>query len=102
MSRFGLGVGSTIVTEDLDLKGFVWGEETLDLVVLFFVLDLGLLGPNGTVDFLEKHGYNVFGPNKKCSQIEGSKAYSKELLNNLIYLYTRWEYNQILNHMRLN
>ena len=38
---------------------------------------------NGNVDFLEQHGYNVFGPNKKCSQIEGSKVYSKELLNNL-------------------
>ena len=36
---------------------------------------------NGIVDFLESHGYNVFGPNKKCSHIEGSKVYSKEILN---------------------
>ena len=36
---------------------------------------------NGTVDFLESHNYNVFGPNKKCSKIEGSKVYSKEILN---------------------
>ena len=45
-----------------------------------------IIGPekylvNGTVDFLENHGYNVFGPNKKCSHIEGSKVYSKEILN---------------------
>ena len=36
---------------------------------------------NDKVDFLESHNYNVFGPNEKCSKIEGSKVYSKEILN---------------------
>ena len=45
-----------------------------------------IIGPekylvNGIVDFLESHNYKVFGPNKKCSNIEGSKVYSKEILN---------------------
>ncbi|CCL91216.1 Phosphoribosylamine--glycine ligase [Clostridioides difficile T14] len=34
----------------------------------------------GIVDEFEKEGLRVFGPNKKCAQLEGSKAFSKEFM----------------------
>ena len=33
----------------------------------------------GLVDYLTKNKVNVFGPNKFASQLEGSKAFMKEL-----------------------
>ena len=47
-------------------------------------IDLVIVGPekplvNGIVDFLEEHNINVFGPNKKASQLEGSKIFTKNL-----------------------
>ena len=33
----------------------------------------------GIVDFLEKNGIKVFGPNTVASQLEGSKIFTKEL-----------------------
>ncbi len=33
----------------------------------------------GIVDEFEKEGLRVFGPNKKCAQLEGSKAFQKNL-----------------------
>ena len=47
-------------------------------------IDLVVVGPekplvNGIVDFLEKYNINVFGPNKKASQLEGSKIFTKNL-----------------------
>ena len=48
-------------------------------------IDLTIVGPeiplvNGIVDEFEKEGLRVFGPNKECSQLEGSKAFSKEFM----------------------
>jgi len=34
---------------------------------------------NGIVDYLEKFGIKVFGPNKIASQLEGSKIFTKNL-----------------------
>jgi phosphoribosylamine--glycine ligase len=47
-------------------------------------IDLVIVGPekplvNGIVDFLERHSINVFGPNKRASQLEGSKIFTKNL-----------------------
>ena len=47
-------------------------------------IDLVIIGPekplvNGLVDFLEKNKIKVFGPNKFCSQLEGSKIFTKEI-----------------------
>ena len=57
--------------------------------VLFKFLDenninLVVIGPeqplvNGVVDYLEKLGIKVFGPNKIASQLEGSKIFTKKL-----------------------
>ncbi|MEG1311885.1 MAG: phosphoribosylamine--glycine ligase [Romboutsia sp.] len=48
-------------------------------------IDLTIVGPEvplvkGIVDKFEKEGLKVFGPNKECSQLEGSKAFSKEFM----------------------
>lgn len=48
-------------------------------------IDLAVIGPEvplamGIVDELEKVGVKVFGPNKKCSQLEASKSFTKAFL----------------------
>ncbi|MDO4546027.1 MAG: phosphoribosylamine--glycine ligase, partial [Bacillota bacterium] len=48
-------------------------------------IDLAVIGPEvplamGIVDQLEKAGVRVFGPNKKCSQLEASKSFTKAFL----------------------
>nr|UWI50419.1 phosphoribosylamine--glycine ligase [Clostridioides difficile] len=48
-------------------------------------IDLTIIGPEvplvmGIVDEFEKEGLRVFGPNKKCAQLEGSKAFSKDFM----------------------
>ena len=49
-----------------------------------YKIDLVVVGPEeplvkGLVDYLIKNKINVFGPNKFASQLEGSKAFMKEL-----------------------
>jgi len=46
---------------------------------------LTIIGPEaplvaGLVDFLEEHGFVVFGPNQKAAQLEGSKIFSKQFM----------------------
>ena len=48
-------------------------------------IDLAVIGPEvplamGIVDALEEVGVKTFGPNKKCSQLEASKAFTKSFL----------------------
>ncbi|MGL4363072.1 MAG: phosphoribosylamine--glycine ligase [Cellulosilyticaceae bacterium] len=48
-------------------------------------IDLTIVGPEvplvmGIVDLFNKKGLRVFGPNKECSQFEGSKEYTKKFL----------------------
>ncbi len=48
-------------------------------------IDLAVIGPEvplamGIVDELEKVGVRSFGPNKKCAQLEASKAFTKAFL----------------------
>jgi phosphoribosylamine--glycine ligase len=48
-------------------------------------IDLTVVGPEqplslGIVDLFEKHGLKVFGPNQAAALIEGSKAFSKDLM----------------------
>ena len=47
--------------------------------------DLVIIGPEvplalGLTDVLEEIGIRVFGPNKKCSQLEASKSFTKDFL----------------------
>ena len=48
-------------------------------------IDLTIVGPEiplvaGKVDKFEKKGLKIFGPNKKCAQLEGSKSFSKDFM----------------------
>lgn len=48
-------------------------------------IDLTVVGPEvplvmGIVDVFEGRGLKIFGPNKECSQFEGSKNYTKKFL----------------------
>ena len=49
-------------------------------------IDLTVVGPEqplslGIVDLFESHGLKVFGPSQKAAIIEGSKAFSKDLMH---------------------
>ena len=49
-------------------------------------IDLTVVGPEvplsmGIVDALAERGLKAFGPNKKCAQLEGSKAFTKAFLD---------------------
>ncbi len=48
-------------------------------------IDMAVIGPEvplamGITDVLEAKGVRVFGPNKKCAQLEASKAFTKSFL----------------------
>ncbi|MCI9595946.1 MAG: phosphoribosylamine--glycine ligase [Firmicutes bacterium] len=50
-----------------------------------YQIDLAVIGPEvplamGIVDEMEAAGIRTFGPNKKCSQLEASKAFTKHFL----------------------
>ena len=65
---------------EIDLKNF----EEIKLFLIEKKIDLTIIGPeeplvNGIVDFLRKHKLRVFGPDKFCSQLEGSKIFTKNL-----------------------
>ena len=65
---------------DIDLENF-------DQIKKFLKesnVDLVIIGPEkplveGIVDFLENENFKVFGPNKKSSQLEGSKIFTKKI-----------------------
>ncbi|PAB59268.1 phosphoribosylamine--glycine ligase [Anaeromicrobium sediminis] len=63
------------VTEIEKLKDFV-KDNNIDLTVVGPEVPLVM----GIVDEFEKDNLRIFGPNKKCSQLEGSKAFTKEFL----------------------
>lgn len=68
-------IGTCIHIEEEKLADFC-KEKNIDLVII---------GPeaylvDGLVDKLEKEGIRVFGPNKKASILEGSKAFAKDLM----------------------
>ncbi|MEG2245999.1 MAG: phosphoribosylamine--glycine ligase [Peptostreptococcaceae bacterium] len=48
-------------------------------------IDLTIVGPEvplveGIVDEFEKNNLKIFGPNRECSKLEGSKAFSKDFM----------------------
>lgn len=55
-------------------------EKEIDLTVIG--MDDPLVG--GIVDVFEKEGLRVFGPRKNAAILEGSKAFSKDLMKNII------------------
>jgi len=62
--------------------------EDTELLLAFALeksIDLTVVGPevplvNGIVDRFTQEGLRIFGPNKACSQLEGSKAFAKSFM----------------------
>ncbi|HHE47210.1 MAG TPA: phosphoribosylamine--glycine ligase, partial [Bacteroidetes bacterium] len=75
--------GTTRIAENVDIKADDLGD-IVDFVRKETV-DLTIVGPeaplvNGLVDKLTARGYRVFGPSKSAAGIEGSKSFSKSLM----------------------
>lgn len=56
-------------------------EHSIDLTIIG--MDDPLVG--GVVDVFEERGLKVFGPRKNAAILEGSKAFSKDLMKNIIF-----------------
>ena len=75
--------GIAELAECVDIQG-----ENIESICQFAVaskIDLVVIGPEvplslGIVDALEDKGIRTFGPNRKCAQLEASKAFTKKFL----------------------
>jgi phosphoribosylamine---glycine ligase len=75
--------GIADVAECVDIK-----PEEIDRMLKFAMenkIDLTIVGPEaalvmGIVDAFEQKGLRIFGPNKKASQLEGSKVFAKDFM----------------------
>tara|TARA_Y100001970_G_scaffold292523_1_gene434146 strand:- start:3389 stop:4657 length:1269 start_codon:yes stop_codon:yes gene_type:complete len=74
--------GTSIIAKNIkiDLKNF----DDIKCFLLKEKIDLTIIGPeeplvNGIVDYLKKYKLRVFGPDKFCSQLEGSKIFTKKI-----------------------
>lgn len=64
------------------------GDSDIDKLIDFVKennIDLTVVGPEvplvkGIVDRFEEEGLKIFGPNKECAQLEGSKSFSKDFM----------------------
>lgn len=64
------------------------GDSDIDELISFAKenkIDLTIVGPEaplvkGIVDVFEKEGLRIFGPNKNCARLEGSKSFSKDFM----------------------
>jgi len=62
--------------EQIDRLADFAAKETIDLTVVGPELPLTL----GVTDLFEERGLRIFGPNREAAQLEGSKAFAKEIL----------------------
>ena len=75
--------GISEIAECVNIK-----DDDIDSLIKFAKekdIDLTIVGPevplvDGIVDEFEKENLKIFGPNKKCAQLEGSKAFSKNFM----------------------
>ncbi|WP_243444986.1 phosphoribosylamine--glycine ligase [Romboutsia maritimum] len=75
--------GISKIANCIDIK-----EDEIDKLLNFVKMnkiDMTIVGPEvplvmGIVDIFEKSGLKIFGPNKQCAQLEGSKSFSKEFM----------------------
>jgi phosphoribosylamine---glycine ligase len=78
--------GSAAIGEFADLVAI--GPEQIDRLADFAAketIDLTVVGPElpltlGITDLFEERGLRIFGPNREAAQLEGSKAFAKEIL----------------------
>ncbi len=64
----------------IDIKNF----EKIKNFLIKELIDLTIVGPeeplvNGIVDYLSNNGLKIFGPDKFCSNLEGSKIFTKKI-----------------------
>ena len=74
--------GTREIAENININ--INNFEEILAVVKKLEIDVVIVGPeeplvNGIVDFLKNEGIKVLGPDKFCSQLEGSKAFMKNL-----------------------
>lgn len=75
--------GISSIAENVDIHA-----EDIESLLIFARannIDLTVVGPegslvNGIVDRFQQEGLRIFGPNKKCAQLEGSKAFAKDFM----------------------
>jgi phosphoribosylamine--glycine ligase len=65
-----------IAPEQIERLADLAAKENVDLTVVGPELPLTL----GITDLFEDRGLRIFGPNRKAAQLEGSKAFAKEIL----------------------
>jgi phosphoribosylamine--glycine ligase len=76
----GIGELAALVSigpEQIDRLADFAAKEEIDLTVVGPELPLTL----GIVDLFESRGLRIFGPNKAAAQLEGSKAFAKDILH---------------------
>jgi len=74
--------GTQKIVENIDIK-----LNNFDKIKFFLLekrIDLTIIGPeeplvNGITDYLRKNNLKVFGPDKFCSKLEGSKIFTKKI-----------------------
>lgn len=98
------GIKKLAKTVDLNPENFAeLAQFLLEENINYVVVGPEDLLVKGIVDFLEEKGIKVFGPNKAASQLEGSKAFSKEVMvkNNVETAFYREfsESNAALNYV---
>ena len=74
--------GTDLIAENVEID--FYNYESLLQFIKENKIDLVIVGPekplvDGVVDFLSKENIKVFGPNKKVSQLEGSKIFTKKI-----------------------
>ncbi len=62
--------------EEIDKLAGIAAREKIDLTVVGPELPLTL----GITDLFERQGLRIFGPNREAAQLEGSKAFAKDIL----------------------
>ena len=74
--------GTSLIAENINLN--LENFDEIKNFVLNNKIELVVVGPEkplveGIVDYLEKYGIKVFGPNKLASKLEGSKIFTKKI-----------------------
>ncbi len=82
------GNGCTALEHNCENINISSNEELLEFALKRDV-DLTIVGPEvplmeGIVDLFKDKGLNIFGPDKKAALLEGSKAFAKDFMKNII------------------
>ena len=80
--------GTNHIAENIDIK--IGDFKSIKNFCLNNNIELLIVGPeqplvDGIVDYFLDTNIKVFGPNKLASKLEGSKIFTKELCENIIY-----------------